>query len=158
MALGPTPANTYVPIDQLIYHSHMYKHYVCTTNHTTRLVLFVTRSKLSDLHNHHCHHTQSLQCHTITLSPPFAIIMCILTQYFSQFSTLILIHSLTPYTWFWIWLMVSCPTWQLSYTPGTLQTFSQAVKHLGDHIASRTVDTSNGIQFHAALHTADPNI
>ena len=42
MALGPTPANTYVPIDQLIYHSHVYKHCVCTTNHTTRLALFVT--------------------------------------------------------------------------------------------------------------------
>ncbi len=68
MALGPTLANVFVPIDQLIYHSHVYKHCVCTTNHTTRLVLSVIRSKLSDLHNNHCHHTQSLQQHTIT--PP----------------------------------------------------------------------------------------
>ena len=68
MALVPTLANVFVPIAQLIYHSHMYKHCVCITNHTTRLALFVIRSKLSDLHNHHCHHTQSLQCHTITLS------------------------------------------------------------------------------------------
>ena len=63
MALGPTLANVFMPIDQLIYHSHMYKHCVCTTNHTTRLVLFVTRSKLSDLHNHHCHHTITLSHH-----------------------------------------------------------------------------------------------
>ena len=71
MALGPTLANVFVPIAQLIYHSHMYKHCVCTTNHTTRLVLFVTRSKLSDLntiiivttHNHY-NATLSL-CHIL---------------------------------------------------------------------------------------------
>ena len=48
-----TGQNCYVPTTQLTYHSHIYKHCANTTNHTTRLALFVTQSKLYDLHIHH---------------------------------------------------------------------------------------------------------